>query len=105
MTTEVGSYAAGLAYETAGVGPQDLSLVELHDASAPSEIVAYEYLGLCAWVENCRSMYPGVFCVKDIRSAPLEPHRLLNWRNNCRAGARLDRLKMPVSAWLTTGAA
>ncbi len=48
MTTEVGSYAAGLAYETAGVGPQDLSLVELHDASAPSEIVAYEYLGLCA---------------------------------------------------------
>jgi len=48
MTTEVGSYAAGLAYETAGVGPEDLSLVELHDASAPSEIVAYEYLGLCA---------------------------------------------------------
>jgi len=48
MSTEVGSYAAGLAYEAAGVGPQDLSLVELHDASAPSEIVAYEYLGLCA---------------------------------------------------------
>jgi len=43
----VGSLAANLAYEAAGVGPSDLSLVELHDASAPSEIIAYEYLGLC----------------------------------------------------------
>jgi acetyl-CoA acetyltransferase len=43
----VGAYAAGLAYESAGLGPSDLSLVELHDASAPSEIIAYEYLGLC----------------------------------------------------------
>ena len=44
----VGAYAANLAYETAGVGPDDLSLIELHDASAPSEIIAYEYLGICA---------------------------------------------------------
>jgi acetyl-CoA acetyltransferase len=43
----VGAYAASKAYESAGVGPQDLSLVELHDASAPSEIIAYEYLGIC----------------------------------------------------------
>jgi acetyl-CoA acetyltransferase len=43
----VGAYAAGRAYEVAGVGPGDVSCVELHDASAPSEIVAYEYLGLC----------------------------------------------------------
>lgn len=35
------------AYEEAGVGPSDLSLVELHDASAPSEIIHTEYLGLC----------------------------------------------------------
>ena len=44
----VGGYAAQQAYEAAGLGPRDLSCVELHDASAPSEIVAYEYLGLCA---------------------------------------------------------
>ena len=44
---DVGAYAAKLAYEAAGLGPDDLSLIELHDASAPSEIVAYEYLGLC----------------------------------------------------------
>jgi acetyl-CoA acetyltransferase len=43
----VGRYAADQVYEAAGVGPEDLSCVELHDASAPSEIVAYEYLGLC----------------------------------------------------------
>lgn len=36
------------AYESAGLGPQDLSVVELHDASAPSEILHTEYLGLCS---------------------------------------------------------
>ncbi len=35
------------AYEEAGIGPEDLSVVELHDASAPAEIMAYDYLGLC----------------------------------------------------------
>jgi acetyl-CoA acetyltransferase len=43
----VGGFAACQAYEEAGVGAGDLSCVELHDASAPSEIAAYEYLGLC----------------------------------------------------------
>jgi acetyl-CoA acetyltransferase len=44
----VGALASQQVYEAAGIGPQDLSCVELHDASAPSEIAAYEYLGLCA---------------------------------------------------------
>jgi acetyl-CoA acetyltransferase len=35
------------AYEEAGVGPEDLSVIELHDASAPSELGAYDTLGLC----------------------------------------------------------
>jgi acetyl-CoA acetyltransferase len=43
----VGRYAVVKAYEAAGVGPDDLSLIELHDASAPSEIIAYDYLGIC----------------------------------------------------------
>jgi len=43
----VGAYAAIRAYEEAGIGPNDLSLIELHDASAPSEIIAYEYMGIC----------------------------------------------------------
>jgi len=36
------------AYEEAGIGPRDVSVIELHDASAPAEIMNYEALGLCA---------------------------------------------------------
>jgi len=35
------------AYAEAGLGPNDVSVIELHDASAPAEIMAYESLGLC----------------------------------------------------------
>ena len=38
---------ADQVYEEASVGPPDLDVVELHDASAISEIMYYEYLGLC----------------------------------------------------------
>jgi acetyl-CoA acetyltransferase len=50
----VGAFAASQVYEETGIGPQDLSCVELHDASAPSEIAAYEYLGLCGPGEGAR---------------------------------------------------
>lgn len=40
------SRAARTAYERAGMGPRDIDLVELHDAAAPAEIIAYEALGL-----------------------------------------------------------
>ncbi len=36
------------AYEQAGLGPSDVSVIECHDASAPAELMAYESLGLCA---------------------------------------------------------
>lgn len=39
--------AAEQAYETAGVGPHDLDLVELHDCFATAELVHYDNLGLC----------------------------------------------------------
>ena len=35
------------AYEVAGIGPDDISLVELHDCFATAEILHYENLGLC----------------------------------------------------------
>jgi acetyl-CoA acetyltransferase len=35
------------AYEEAGIGPADIDVVELHDASAPSEVLHTEYLGIC----------------------------------------------------------
>jgi acetyl-CoA acyltransferase len=40
--------AAEQAYEQAGVGPEDLDLVELHDCFATAELVHYDNLGLCA---------------------------------------------------------
>ncbi len=39
--------AAKKAYEMAGVGPQDINLVELHDCFATAEILHYENMGLC----------------------------------------------------------
>src|SRR5262249_26522576 len=40
--------AARQAYARAGVGPDDLDLVELHDCFATAELLHYENLGLCA---------------------------------------------------------
>jgi acetyl-CoA acyltransferase len=40
--------AADQAYETAGVDPQDLDLVELHDCFATAELRHYDNLRLCA---------------------------------------------------------
>ena len=39
--------AAKQAYEAAGIGPEDLDLVELHDCFATAELVHYDNLGLC----------------------------------------------------------
>lgn len=39
--------AAAQAYEQAGIGPEDLNLVELHDCFATAELVHYDNLGLC----------------------------------------------------------
>ncbi len=39
--------AVAIAYEMAGVGPEDINLVELHDCFATAEILHYENLGLC----------------------------------------------------------
>ena len=43
----LGKKTAQEAYEMAGIGPEDLDLVELHDAFAPEELMHYEDLGLC----------------------------------------------------------
>lgn len=39
--------AALQTYEAAGVGPNDVQVVELHDCFTPNELVTYEALGLC----------------------------------------------------------
>lgn len=39
--------AADMAYEKAGIGPEDLDLVELHDCFATAELLHYDNLRLC----------------------------------------------------------
>jgi acetyl-CoA acetyltransferase len=51
---------SGKAYEVAGIGPGDVDVVELHDASAPAEVLTYEELGLCAPGEGGRLVDEGV---------------------------------------------
>ncbi len=52
--------AIARTYEEAGLGPNDLDVVELHDASASSEILHTEYLGLCAVGEGGRVIEAGL---------------------------------------------
>jgi acetyl-CoA acetyltransferase len=51
--------AAGEAYEMAGVGPEDLDVVELHDCFSIAEICHYENLGLCPKGEGGRLLDEG----------------------------------------------
>lgn len=39
--------AASAVYEEAGIGPEDVDVVELHDCFTPNEVITYEGLGLC----------------------------------------------------------
>ncbi len=56
----IAARAARQAYETAGLGPADLDVLEVHDASAPAELLLYEELGLCAEGEGGRLIDEGV---------------------------------------------
>lgn len=40
--------AARQAYEQAGLGPEDVQVIELHDCFSANELLLYEALGLCA---------------------------------------------------------
>lgn len=61
--------AASKAYDIAGVGPDDIDVVELHDCFTPNEIINYEALGLCPegaaieLVEKNDNTYGGKFVI------------------------------------------
>jgi acetyl-CoA acetyltransferase len=52
-------YAARKAYEAAGIEPRDINVIELHDATAPAEILCYESLGLAKKGEGARLIEDG----------------------------------------------
>jgi len=56
ITTRV----ARRAYEVAGIGPEDINVAEVHDASAPAELVIYEELGFCKAGEGGKLVDDGV---------------------------------------------
>ena len=51
--------AARQVYEAAGIGPEDVDLVELHDCFAQNELITYEALGLCGLGESERFICDG----------------------------------------------
>ena len=51
--------AAQRAYECAGIGPDELDVIELHDAAAPAELQLYEALGLCKQYEGVNLLRSG----------------------------------------------
>jgi acetyl-CoA acetyltransferase len=55
--------AARLAYEQAGLGPEDISVVEVHDATAMGEIMAIEHLGLVQMGGAGPAAEAGVFSI------------------------------------------
>jgi len=46
--------AVQAAYDLAGVGPEDLDVLELYDATAVGELLVYPYLGICANGDSAR---------------------------------------------------
>jgi len=51
--------AARQVYEAAGLGPDDLDVVELHDCFTTNDILSYEALGLCSEGEAERFVHDG----------------------------------------------
>lgn len=56
---DVVTVAARRAYERAGIGPEDVDLAEVHDATAPAELMITEELGFCALGEGSRLVDSG----------------------------------------------
>lgn len=57
--SEMTQTTAAAAYEEAGVGPGDLSLVQVHDAFPIEELMYYELLGICQDGEGDRLISEG----------------------------------------------
>jgi acetyl-CoA acetyltransferase len=61
--------AARKVYEQAGIGPDDIQVIELHDCFSANELLTYEALGLCAegeggkLVDNNDTTYGGRWVV------------------------------------------
>jgi len=55
----LGTKTAAMAYEMAGCGPEDIDVIELHDAFAPEELMRYEDLGICKRGDSIKMLRDG----------------------------------------------
>jgi benzoylsuccinyl-CoA thiolase BbsB subunit len=69
--SEMGEQAAAEAYEMAGIGPEDIDVVELHDAFAANEIPNIEDLGICKRGEAGHLLMEGYFDLEG--KVPVSP--------------------------------
>ena len=99
------SRAAALkVYEDAGIGPEDVKVVELHDCFTTNEVLSYEALGLTApgtaerMIEDGDNTYGGKYVVNPSGGLISKGHPLgatglaqcaeLNWQLRDEAGER-----------------
>jgi len=62
---------ARLAYDEAGLGPDDVDVAEVHDAMAPGELLYYEHMGFCEEGEAGRLLESGATRIEG--SLPVNP--------------------------------
>jgi acetyl-CoA acetyltransferase len=109
---EMSRQAARNVYEQAGVGAEDVSVIELHDCFSANELLTYEALGLCAdgeagkLVDNDDTTYGGRWVVNPSGGLISKGHPLgatglaqcseLTWQLRGQADARqVDRAAQP----------
>ena len=96
--------AASAAYEDAGLGPEDIDVIELHDCFTSNELATYEALGLCKteelneFVATGRGTYGGDWVVNPSGGLLAKGHPLgatglaqiteLTWQLRGEAGKR-----------------
>ena len=55
----VSSRLSKMAYEMAGVGPEDVNVLEIHDATSLGELINFEGMGFCPWGEGMNVIRAG----------------------------------------------
>lgn len=56
---DMSKLAAEKVYKEAGIGPENVNVIELHDCFTPNEIITYEALGLCKEGEGAKLVEDG----------------------------------------------
>ena len=102
--------SANRAYESAGVGPEDIDVIELHDCFVSNEMITYSALGLCKedemekFVLEDQNTYGGRYVVNPSGGLLSKGHPLgatglaqiteLTWQLRGEAGARqVDKVR------------